>query len=182
MKDNFERLFLEKFFENRNDLIDKLENGTIDKSEYIEKTHTFIKGLSMGPFINNIDSYEKAMYNYQYYNIMAKDCNKLAKELKYKDPFRAKDLRDEALVYYKSKDKQTSALLDLVKYKNVEAYYVKTDSRSLKGELYEVVFKDFDRAIFHSKSKYILNKLRKNNVFSKNNRKSLIDDYINTTY
>lgn len=182
MNDVFERLFLEKFFENRNELIDKLESGSIDKSEYIDKTHDFIMGLSMGPFDNKIDCYEKAMYNYQYYNIMAKDCNKLAKELKYKDPFRAKDLRDEAISYYKNKDKQTSALLELVNYKNVEAYFIKTDSRSLKGELYEVVFKDFERAIFHSKSRFILDKLKKNKVFINSNRKSLIDDYINTTY
>lgn len=73
-------------------------------------------------------------------------------------------------------------MLNLVEFENVEAYYVKSKSKFLKDKLYEIVFRDYDKAIFHSTADWLLNVLKDNNCFIEGKRKSLIDDYINARY
>ena len=62
---------LETFFKKRNDLILELSEGKIDKISFLEKNYELIQNLNMKPLLN-ISTLEEGMYNYQYYNILAK--------------------------------------------------------------------------------------------------------------
>lgn len=173
----------EKFFEHRDLSITKFADGDISKKEYIMENMDFIEKLGVKPF-KNIDSFEKGMYNYQYFNMLAKYYYMEAQELidkgepsKYYQSF-----QDEGYYYYQQKDKSTLKLLNFLKFNNMEAYYIKVESYSLQGKLYEINLKDFDKAILHSKSYKILDALIKKGVFIDNMQKSLIDGYVNVKY
>ena len=62
---------LEIFFKRRNELIKELSIRKIDKLSFLEKNYELIQNLNMKPLLN-ISSLEEGMYNYQYYNILAK--------------------------------------------------------------------------------------------------------------
>ena len=64
----------------------------------------------------------------------------------------------------------------------MEAYFIKVESKYLKDKLYEIVLLDYDEAIFHSKSLWLLNILKEKGVFIEGKKKSLIDEYINERY
>ena len=158
-------------------------NGDITKKEYIELSYQFIVGSGFKPF-ERIDSFEKGMYNYQYYNMMAKYYSMMAQEerLKLKHVVYYKNFIDESNHYYNEKDKTTFRLLRFLEYRNVEAYYIKMESSKLRDVLFEIVLKDYDYAILHSKSHWLLNALKKENIFSNKTKKSIIDYYVNDRY
>ncbi len=56
------------------------------------------------------------------------------------------------------------------------------NSKALEGELFEIVLKDYEKVIFHTRDKLILNRLKKNGCFIDGIRDSLIDEYINEKY
>ena len=62
---------LEIFFKRRNELIKELSIRKIDKLSFLEKNYELIQNLNMKPLLN-ISTLEEGMYNYQYYNILAK--------------------------------------------------------------------------------------------------------------
>jgi len=64
----------------------------------------------------------------------------------------------------------------------MEAYYIDMQSERLRGKLYEIYIKNYEKAILHSMDEEIKNILIKNNVFSEDIRKSVIDDYVNQGY
>ena len=84
--------------------------------------------------------------------------------------------------HYLLKDQATMALLEIVSYKNLEAYYLEMRSERLSGKLFEIVFTDRPLAILHSMDVRIQRKLEKQGCFSEGKKKSLIDDYVNTKY
>lgn len=161
----------------------QFKNGDISKREYIKLNIDFIETLNIKPF-KKIDSFEKGMYNYQYYNMLAKYYYMEAKELKNKgEPAKYfQSFLDEGYYYYQQKDKSTFKLLKFLKFSNMEAYYIKVNSDSLQGKLYEIHLRDYDKAILHSKSYKILDALIEEGVFINNVQKSLIDDYVNVKY
>jgi len=173
----------DKFFNHRDALIMKFKVGDISKREYIMENVEFIEKLNVKPF-KNIDSFEKGMYNYQYYNMLAKYYYMEAKHLKDKgEPVKYyQSFLDEGYYYYGEKDKSTLKFLKFLKFKNMEAYYINVNSDSLQGKLYEINLKEFDKAIFHSKSFKILDILKKEKVFQNDSRKSIIDEYVNVKY
>ena len=69
----------ETFFQNRSSLIIQYTNGDITKKEFLEYNFDFVQEMNIKPF-SRIDSFEKGMYNYQYYNVLAKYYTMLAKE------------------------------------------------------------------------------------------------------
>ena len=75
-----ESLF-DTFFSHRNSLIIQYKNGDISKREFLEGNFDFVEQMNVKPF-SRIDSYEKGMYNYQYYNVLAKYYTMLAKDMK----------------------------------------------------------------------------------------------------
>ncbi len=173
----------DRFFEHRDSLIIQFRNGDITKREFLQMNFDFIQKIRMKPF-DRVDSFEKGMYNYQYYNMLAKyytmlgvDIKRQGKHYKY-----FKNHLNKAHRYYNEKDKSTLKLLRYLEFENVDAYFIKVESEKLKNKLYEIVLNDYEFAIFHSKSKWLLKILRANGVFEEGKRKSLIDNYINEKY
>ncbi len=177
-RSNFDR-----FFKNRSSLIVNFSNGDITKKQFLEYNYDLVRRMNLKPFLR-IDSYEMGMYNYQYYNVLAKYFNMLANNVKntrrhhkyYNYYF------NKGNNYYNEKDKATLALLKFLDFKGVDAYYINVNSKSLRNELYEIVLLNYDEAIFHSKSKRLLKILKDKKVFNCVLRDSLIDGYINETY
>lgn len=174
--------YLEAFFLNRDSLIDKYEKGNITKTEYVCECMKFFKDNNLEPY-DHITTIEQGMFNYQYYNMLAKyyyieahECE-LKGEEKYMQSF-----LDEAYECYKIKDKATFEIIKIVNLKNVEAYYIKLSSESLSGKLFEIKICNYDRAVFHSKNYKIRDYLKRNGVFKKEAQKSIIDSYVNDKY
>lgn len=177
------KTIFDDFFEHRDMLIIQHMNGDINKKEYLELNYKYMLEKSVKPF-QRIDSFEKGMYNYQYYNMMAKYHRMVAQDIKDKGKhisFYNKYLND-ADYYYNEKDKTTFRLLRYLHYENVEAYYIKMESTLLEGKLYEIVLNDYEYAVLHSKSQWILDVLKKENVFSDKRKTSVIDYYVNSRY
>ncbi len=173
----------ETFFENRSALIRQYENGDITKREFLEYNYDFVISMNVKPFLK-VDSYEKGMFNYQYYNVIAKYFRMLSMEMKNsrKHQRQSAHYLNMGNNYYHEKDKAAIAVLKLIEFKGVESYYVKCESKFLKDKLYEIVLLDYKEAIFHSKAIWMLEILKAENVFSEKRRISIIDEYINATY
>ncbi|MBN2794692.1 MAG: hypothetical protein JXR88_04750 [Clostridia bacterium] len=182
LKKKMEESMMEKFFQNRDALIDEYSLGKMSKTEFIQKNYAFIQSLNFGPFSVPLKDYKECLYNYQYYNILAKYANLQAQELETFDPKESALFKEEEFEYYKLKDEATLGLLELVNYENIEAYFLNLQSNRLCGQLFEIVFKDYYRAIFHSMSPDILKRLRKYNVFSRVYKDSVIHSYVNSVY
>ncbi|KNF10158.1 hypothetical protein CLPU_1c03230 [Gottschalkia purinilytica] len=171
------------FFKHRDSLIIQYKNGDITKREFLRGNFDFVQRINLKPF-SRIDSYEKGMYNYQYFNVLAKYYNMMAGELRDNPDYidQRKDYIHKANSYYSKKDQATLQLLKFLEFKNMEAYFIKAESRYLNDKLYEIVLKDYEYAIFHSKSRWLLRVLREERVFIERKKKSLIDEYINEKY
>ncbi|CCQ98599.1 conserved hypothetical protein [[Clostridium] ultunense Esp] len=173
----------ETFFQNRSSLIIQYTNGDITKKEFLEHNFDFVQGMNIKPF-SKIDSFEKGMYNYQYYNVLAKYYTMLAKDIRRSGKHNKyytyyKNMGNE---YYHQKDRATLQLLRFLEFQNVEAYFIQVQSKFLQDKLYEIVLLDYKEAIFHSKSYWLLEVLKEEGVFLEGKKKSLIDEYINEKY
>lgn len=188
MRYNRKSIF-ETFFENRSSLILQYNNGDITKRELIEGNYEIVRRMNTNPFIK-VDSYEKGMYNYQYYNVMAKYCTSLAKEIRDTNRHNRTNKINKQYVYYLNKgnqyyhekDKSALSVLKVIDFQSVEAYYVKCTSKFLKDKLFEIVLLDYKEAIFHSKAEWFLDILKEEGVFIEGMKPSVIDSYINETY
>ncbi len=170
---------LQKYFAYRQSLINQYIKGDMNKEEYLDANMDAVLSLRDKPF-KNVDTVEKGLFNYQYYNAMAKACRMDAKYAKNKENH---TLYNEKINYfYGSKDSSTMRILNLLDFKNVEAYFIKVRSKYLRGRLFEIVLKDYDNMILHSQNEAILNRLREYGVFKEGSKKSLIDYYINSKY
>lgn len=170
----------EQFLKNRESLIDQYTKGDLTKEEFIEENYKCITGLGIKPF-ERVDNVKKAIYNYQYYNVLAKYYQKKAHDLSRKVVTR-NDYLETANSFYARKDRVTEKLLRILDFIGVEAYYVKVNSPNLKRKLFEIVLKDYDNLILHSKNEGIRRLLEEENVFFHEERRSLIDSYINQKY
>lgn len=177
-KDTFEQ-----FMEHRSFLIMKYSNGDISKREFLQYNYDYFVSVNARPYIK-IDSYEKGMYNYQYFNGMAKYYRMLAREVKNtkKHSKYYNYYLNLGNKYYDNKDDTALDILKFLEFKNVECYFIKCDSQALEDVLYEIVLKDKTEAIFHSKSENLLCKLKDKGVFYPDKRESLIAEYINEKY
>lgn len=173
----------DRFFEHRDSLIVQYTNGDISKREFLQLNFDFIQKMRVRPF-SKIDSFEKGMYNYQYYNMLAKYYYMLGVDLKREGKHYSffKNHINKAHYYYNEKDKSTLSFLRYLEFKNVDAYFIKVQSENLKDKLYEIVLKDYEYAIFHSKSNWLLKILRQEGVFCEEVKRSLIEGYINEKY
>ncbi|WP_311492809.1 DUF6648 family protein, partial [uncultured Anaerococcus sp.] len=155
----------------------------IDKDEFLARNYDFLVNLDLKPF-SNIRQLEEAIYNYQYYNIMAKYANAQAFKLQNsskKKKIYTKLINDRENYYY-LKDLATESLIDLVGFENIESYFINLKSKRLTGQIFEIYVTSFDKLILHSKNKKILCKLRQGNSFCEEIRESLIDSYVNRSY
>ncbi|WP_390904742.1 DUF6648 family protein [Peptoniphilus equinus] len=158
-------------------------NGDISKREFLEHNFNYFQNENATPYLK-IDSYEKGMYNYQYYNGMAKFYRMLAKDVRHtkKHARYYNYYLNLSNKYYHYKDETALTLLRLQNFENVSCYYIKCDSSRLNHQLYEIVLNDKKEAIFHSKAPWLLNILRTENVFYEGIQHSLIEEYINERY
>lgn len=177
------RSSFERFFNSRSSLIVRFSNGDITKKEFLEYNYDLVRRMNLKPFLR-IDSYEMGMYNYQYYNVLAKYFTMLSNDVKNtrKHQRYYNYYFNKGNNYYHEKDKATLGILEFLEFKSVDAYFINVNSKSLKDELYEIILLDYDEAIFHSKAKWLLKILKEKKVFSCVLRDSLIDGYINETY
>ena len=63
---------IQKYFKYRQSLIDQYAKGDMTKREYLQKNYEAVVYGDIGPF-RNMDTVEKALFNYQYYNALAKE-------------------------------------------------------------------------------------------------------------
>ena len=167
----------------RKESIDLLEESIYDKDSFLDANFSYIIKLDLKPF-TEINTISQAIYNYQYYNVMAKKANIEAKKLtnnikKKKQYLKLINNREN---FYQLKDVATLKLLEIINFKGVESYYIILRSKRLKGEIFEINVKGLDYVILHSKNKGILELLKKHEVFSNEKRPSLIDSYVNKSY
>lgn len=181
MSMNIPKSQLDLFFKKRNTLIEELSLGKIDKILFLEKNYNLIKDLNMKPLLN-ISSVKEGMYNYQYYNILAKYFRKKASLYSNSKKFKKKYIENmnKSNNYYIQKDKQLFELIKITDSSQIEAYFVKMHSKKLDKNLFEIVLKNVDFAIFHSMNMEILNFLKKKCVFFNEIKESRIDKYVNT--
>lgn len=173
---------MQKYFRYRQSLIDQYLKGDMTKREYLNKNYDAVINNDIGPF-TILDSVDKCLYNYQYYNALAKENKSISSHYDMEYELK-KDFREKSNYYYHKKDMATRQVLKLLDYKNVEAYFVKVKSHALKGKLFEIVCRDYDiyDMILHSTNTGILNSLREEGVFVEGSRVSLIDGYVNARY
>jgi len=174
--------YLREFFSHRAETIDALSKGEMTKKAYIAENCRFLQKLH-DPF-SPMTSVAEAMYNYQYFNMMAKgylmdadDCDKEERFARHKQSF-----LDSAHQCYKDKDRATMRLLELHGAHAVKAYYVETESEKLRGKLFEIVIEDLEDAIYHSKSYKIKDWLKTAGVFLSGLHPSVLESYINEKY
>ena len=174
-----ERKKLENFIDFRSDSIGKLDSGEIDRDEFSLLNTRFIQSLGLNPF-SQIEKYEEGLYNYQYYNLLAKEALYCAEESRKKgDLKKEKYFLNKKDNYYYLKDQATFKILSICKDENIQAYYINTNSNSLRGKLYEIVLEDREKCILHSMNQDILDLLKKRNIFNNLSRDSKINEYVN---
>lgn len=170
---------LDKFILLRNKYIDMLESKQISKIEFNHLNNQIFQNLNLRPF-TVLDSFEKALYNYNYYNSRAKIC--LEECNKYKNLGnlkKAKIADNNKINNYYHKDNSIIYMLEFENSEDVKAYYVHMNSKSLSDQIFEIHFEKRDRVILHSKNKIIKDLLLKKNCFLDEVKESLISEYIN---
>lgn len=169
---------LQKYFVYRQSLIDQYIKGDMTKREYLDRNFDAVLALNIKPF-KNVDSVDKGLFNYQYYNAMAKDAR--MDSYGYDDREMSRLLNEKSNYYYSQKDRATLKVLELKDFNGVRGYFIKVRSKGLKNKLIEIVLDDYNM-ILHSTSDAILNRLKAENVFEDGVKRSLIDNYINQRY
>lgn len=173
---------IEAFYANRDFLIDALEAGKIDKTEYFEESLKFLKDIGFKPQEVSTLDFDGAAMHYQYFNLMAK-YHFMQGELKvFNQPKEAARQQDLGFDFYTKKDQVTLRFLELSEYKDIRAYYIALQSKALEGQLFEIIFEKENRIVLHSKDKRILYKLKDAGVFDERLQPSAIDEYVNTRY
>ncbi len=169
---------LQKYFNYRQALIDQYIKGDMTKREYLERNLDAVLALNIKPF-KNVDTVDKALFNYQYYNAMAKEAK--INTYSYTDREMGRMLYEKSNYYYSKKDRATLRVLELLDYRNVQAYYIKVRSKYLKNKLFEIILED-NNMVLHSSNEFILKRLKEEMVFSEGVKRSVIDNYINQKY
>lgn len=179
---DYNKKVLDVFFAKRNELIDRLENNELNKKDFLLENYLLIENLNMKPF-QVLNSIEKCMYNYQYYNVMAKYYRvKINNALNTKKQRRSAEVNKSKISnYYIEKDKVILELLKLVDKENMIAYPVLINSSRINN-LIEIVILNFERAILHSINDEVIKHLKIKGVFESTPRLSKIDNYVNSGY
>lgn len=171
-----------KFYKRRSKLIEDYTRGEMSKREFIINNFQLAYQMS-GPYVK-VDSFEKALFNYQYYNCMAKHYSMMASQCKKSKKSKRTYNRYFSLgnSFYEKKDDVVYQILELLNYEFIQAYPIQTDSKRLDDKLFEIVALKRKEAIFHSISPKIRKILCDKGLFDINKRPSLIAEYINDTY
>lgn len=169
---------IEALCERRIELIGMLEEGLLTKESFILENFNLMSPYQQVSF--EIKSVEEGVIKYHYFNTLAKKMMLDADALEFKDARMSARLRENAYTNYLKKDKITLNMLELVDYKEIEAYFIHMKSKSLEGQIYEIRFNGYEKVVLHSKDRKILYKLKTANCFFDERLESVIDDYVNT--
>ena len=171
------------FLEERDSLHLQFRQGDLTKREFIELNLAMNERIGLKPF-EKIDSLEKGIYTYQYYNMMAKHTYLRARdEFKNgKHPEIYRQLVREADHYYYEKDRTTQKLLRYLDYENMEAYPIRVKSEELKDKLIEIVIHEPEFIVLHSTSKSLRELLEEKHVFDPHRKRSVLNEYVNQRY
>lgn len=177
-----DRSALATFLEKRQKLIEELSIQKIDKIMFLKLNYDLIRTLQMKPY-SVIDTIEKGIYNYQYFNILAKYYQiqasiayKENKKRKYKEHINSRNN------YYAKKDDTTLALLDLLNEDQLLCHFVVTPSKRLENKLLEIVVTHMQYVVLHTLSSRIIDVLQKRGIEIKVAQPSVIDHYVNSGY
>ena len=173
---------LQKYFRHRQALTDQYLKGDMTKREYLQANYQAVTGADFGPF-TILDSVEKCLFNYQFYNALAKEQRSISVHEEMEFPLK-KQFQAQSDYYYRKKDAATRKALELLAYQGIEAYFVKVKSRALRGKLFEIICHgpQLYQMVLHSTSQSLLQRLREEGVFVEGSRVSVIDAYINARY
>lgn len=156
-----------------------LESKAITKTEFNNKNNEIFLKINLRPF-TVLDSFDKALFNYNYYNSKAKVyLQNYLEQKKNKNDKKAKIALNNMNNNYYHKDLSIMAMINFEKAENIEAYFIKMHSKNLASEIYEINFTNRERIILHTKNKEIKELLIKNKCFNPDKRSSLIESYIN---
>lgn len=170
---------LDKFLYLRNYYIDLLESKAINKLEFNHKNNEIFEKINLRPF-TVLDSFEKALFNYNYYNSKAKLAHEDYKfYMESGNKRKAKIANNNKINFYTMKDIAIESMLLLEQFLDIEAYYIHMHSKNLSTEIYEILFYKKERVILHTKNPKIKKLLHTNNCFSEDIKDSLIASYIN---
>lgn len=174
---------IKEFLALRDALIDALEVGEIDKTAFVQGFYEAIVEKQLKPVRRiETDPFMLGIYNYQYYNTMAKHAMQEADATRFRDSAISRRFYDEALDAYASKERSLSHMLELLGDEVIEAYPLLLDSEMLSGNLFEIVLVNRRRAIFHAQDPRLKNRLIRRGAFSETPRKSCIHNYVNEKY
>lgn len=181
-KENLDQKCYKEFMIFRDQLIDQLEAGIIDKNQFLETSDAYFVQFDQPVQPPAITSYSQGMYLYQYFNARAKMEKALYQKLKYKEPFEAVEHRKASDLAYKNKERITLKILQFYQFKGIEAYAISSDSKKLKHKLVEILLPDQPRGILHTLDSAVIEALNKHGVMDFRSRISKIDAYVNTKY
>ncbi|SMP46439.1 DUF6648 family protein [Anoxynatronum buryatiense] len=177
------RNLFKEYADIRESLIFQYKKGDLSKKEYIRESYDLLLRYEASPF-QNVDSFDKAVFNYHYYNTMAKYIKMKADELrqkeKHQDLYRQMIQRKDR--YYHQKDRTSWCAVKLLDFSGIEAYHIKVTSRFLKESLLEIIFFDHPEVVFHSRGKWLKEQLEKEGLFLDGTRRSVIEHYVNERY
>lgn len=173
---------LERFIAGRDRLIDGLESGELDKSAYLEAQYQALIELDSVPKRGALESLEEGLFNYQYYNVLAKRERIQSKDEEFRNPEASRKHRNQSDRHYALKDRETVKILEWLKYEHVQSYFIETPAKFLNGKLIEIIVDTYDRAVFHTMDEGIINRLVRAGVFSEGVRSSVIQSYIESDY
>ncbi|VEJ35481.1 Uncharacterised protein [Aedoeadaptatus ivorii] len=175
--------WFEHFLERRNALIAAYERGDLDKKEFLECNLRDLNNSNVRPFLV-IDRLEKGIFNYQYFNALAKSYRMEARKARIKPRSNRKYCRCLSLAnkYYGKKDETILEILEFMEFREVYGYFVHCAGKNLDGRLFEIVFPAYPEFILHSTSKKIYDALLRNEAFLEETLRSKIESYINDRY
>ena len=175
--------WFQHFIERRLALIRAYERGDLNKKEFLQSNLKDIDNSNVRPFFL-ADRLEKGIFNYQYYNALAKHYRMEARKVKN----RRRNRRDYTHYlslsekYYGKKDETILDILKFMNFNDLYGYFIHCRNKDLEDELFEIVFVNYPEFILHSKSKQIYETLCDHNVFHEDKKRSIIDNYINDSY
>lgn len=175
-----EQTMLNRFEIERDRYIQQLEDGQINKKEFIERNMRLFDSLNLRPF-SQLDTYKKALYNYQYYNIRAKEYI-IKMHQRDRKGKQSRAIENMIRNSYCEKDRAIISLLQICPKDHIIAYPIKTHSTKLHLKLIEIVITNRKFAVFHTKNEEVIKRLRSLECFDEDERNSVIDSYVNTGF
>lgn len=168
----YESRVLNNFLLLRSKIINELDKGNLDKKAFLFENYMLLQRLNMKPY-PNANTIEKCIYNYQYYNTMAKYLKAFPNK---------RDSYDTADNYYKKKDMTIISLLKNNELGEIIAYPLLLNSNKLNLRLFEIVLLDYELVILHSLNEEVKKLLIELGSYEKDARISKINDYVNRSY